>query len=322
MHVNIQNPLILNLTSMIVMLVLVVISLSVGVADFSWSEILYGVNQDSLSLLLVSRLPRTLAIILAGASLAIAGTILQVVLRNRFVSPSMVGATQSSGLGLLLISLLFPASSLLLKMGVATFFAVLTMLLFMRLVDKLPPTQYLIVPLIGIVFGGIIDSMTVFIAYQTEMMQMLSVWQFGDFSAILSGRYEWLWITAVLIVLAYLLADQLTIVGLGDDIAINLGINKKFISRFAIGVVSMVSAVVVITVGSIPFVGLVVPNIVSHIIGDQLRRCLPAVAILGASALLLCDIIGRTIRFPYEVPVATVFGVVGAIIFLWLLLRK
>lgn len=321
MYLNTRNPLVLNIASIIFMVLLITISLSVGVADFSWKEIL-EVGEESRGLFFASRLPRTLAIILAGASLAIAGTIIQVVLRNRFVSPSMVGATQSSGLGLLLVSLFFPASSLFTKMGVATFMAVLSMTLFMRLIEKLPPTQYLMVPLIGIVFGGIIDSITVFIAYQTELMQMLSVWQFGDFSAVLSGRYEWLWITAVLILLAYLLADQLTIVGLGDDVAINLGVDKRLISWFAIGLVAMVSAVVVVTVGSIPFVGLVVPNIVSRIMGDKLRHCLPAVALLGASALLLCDIIGRVIRFPYEVPVATVFGVVGAVIFLWLLLKK
>ncbi|MGP5216194.1 ABC transporter permease [Psychrobacter celer] len=304
---------------------LVLLSLSIGVADFSWSGIFHSLinhsaNSDS-SLLLVSRIPRTIAIILTGVAMAVAGMIMQVVLKNRFVEPSMVGATQSAALGLLVVSLLFPASALLVKMSVATVSAVFGMMLFMLLIRRIPPTDYLMIPLIGIVFGGIIEAVTTFIAYQTETLQMLSVWQFGDFSGVLSGRYELLWLTGALCVLAYIIADKLTIVGLGDNIALNLGISKRQVTWLGVGMVAMMSAIVVVTVGMIPFIGLVVPNIVSRLMGDKLRRSLPAVALLGASAVLLCDIIGRSIRYPFEVPVATVFGVVGTVLFLWLLLR-
>lgn len=318
-------PWLINLGSLILMGLLVLLSLSIGVADFSWSGIFHSLlnhsaNSDS-SLLLVSRIPRTLAIILTGVAMAVAGMIIQVVLKNRFVEPSMVGATQSAALGLLVVSLLFPASALIIKMGVATFSAVIGMMVFMALIHRIPPADFLMIPLIGIVFGGIIEAVTTFIAYQTETLQMLSVWQFGDFSGVLAGRYELLWLTGGLCVLAYIIADKLTIVGLGDNIALNLGISKRQVTWLGVGMVAMMSAVVVVTVGMIPFIGLVVPNIVSRLMGDKLRRSLPAVALLGASAVLLCDIIGRSIRYPFEVPVATVFGVVGTVLFLWLLLR-
>lgn len=318
-------PWLINSASLFIMGLLVLLSLSVGVADFSWSGILqslvsHSANSDS-SLLLVSRIPRTIAIILTGIAMAVAGMIIQVVLKNRFVEPSMVGATQSAALGLLVVSLLFPASALIVKMGVATIAAVLGMMLFMLLIHRIPPTDFLMIPLIGIVFGGIITAITTFIAYQTETLQMLSVWQFGDFSAVLAGRYELLWLTGALCILAYIIADKLTIVGLGDNIALNLGISKRQVTWAGVSMVAMMSAVVVVTVGMIPFIGLVVPNIVSRLMGDKLRRSLPAVALLGASAVLLCDIIGRSIRYPFEVPVATVFGVVGTLLFLWLLLR-
>lgn len=318
-------PWLINTASLIMMGLLVLLSLSIGVADFSWSGIFHSLinhsaNSDS-SLMLVSRIPRTIAIILTGVAMAVAGMIMQVVLKNRFVEPSMVGATQSAALGLLVVSLLFPASALLVKMSVATVSAVFGMMLFMVLIRRIPPTDYLMIPLIGIVFGGIIEAVTTFIAYQTETLQMLSVWQFGDFSGVLAGRYELLWLTGALCVLAYIIADKLTIVGLGDNIALNLGISKRQVTWLGVGMVAMMSAVVVVTVGMIPFIGLVVPNIVSRLMGDKLRRSLPAVALLGASAVLLCDIIGRSIRYPFEVPVATVFGVVGTVLFLWLLLR-
>ena len=318
-------PWLINTASLIVMGLLVLLSLSIGVADFSWSGIFHSLinhsaNSDS-SLMLVSRLPRTIAIILTGIAMAVAGMIIQVVLKNRFVEPSMVGATQSAALGLLVVSLFFPASALIIKMGVATIAAVFGMMLFMLLIHRIPPTDFLMIPLIGIVFGGIIDAITTFIAYQTETLQMLSVWQFGDFSSVLAGRYELLWFTGLLCIIAYIIADKLTIIGLGDNIALNLGISKRHVTWIGVGMVAMMSAVVVVTVGVIPFIGLIVPNIVSRIMGDKLRRSLPAVALLGASAVLLCDIIGRSIRYPFEVPVATVFGVVGTVIFLWLLLR-
>ncbi|WP_312752747.1 ABC transporter permease [Psychrobacter sanguinis] len=320
------SPMLLNILSVLLLIALILVSLSVGVADFSWQGLWQALTQQSVSndlqLLLVSRLPRTLAIILTGASLAVAGMILQVVLKNRFVDPSMVGATQSAGLGLLLVGLYLPSSSLFCKMLIATLCAIVGMVLFMRLIKHLPAADILMVPLVGIVFGGIIEAVTTFIAYETESLQMLSVWRFGDFSTILSGRYELLYATGALALVAYFLADKLTIVGLGDAIAINLGVNQRLMTWFVILTVAMISAVVVVTVGAIPFVGLVVPNIISRLMGDSLRRCLPAVALFGSSLVLLCDVIGRSIRYPFEVPVATVFGVIGAVIFLWLLLRK
>ncbi len=323
-HIKIA-PWLINTISLIVMGFLVLLSLSIGVADFSWSGIFHSfithsANSDS-SLLFVSRIPRTIAIILTGIAMAVAGMIIQVVLKNRFVEPSMIGATQSAALGLLVVSLFFPASALIIKMSVATITAVFGMMLFMLLIHRIPPTDFLMIPLIGIVFGGIIDAITTFIAYQTETLQMLSIWQFGDFSSVLAGRYELLWLTGGLCIIAYIIADKLTIIGLGDNIALNLGISKRQVTWIGVGMVAMMSAVVVVTVGVIPFIGLVVPNIVSRIMGDKLRRSLPAVALLGASAVLICDIIGRSIRYPFEVPVATVFGVVGTVVFLWLLLR-
>ena len=310
----------LNLFSLAALIVLFVVSLSIGVADFSWRH-LFNMS-DEWQLLLTSRLPRTFAIVLTGASLAVAGMMLQILMRNRFIEPSMVGATQSASLGLLTMALLFPATSLMLKMSVASVAALLGMLVFMLLIRRLPPTAQLMVPLVGIIFGSIIESATVFIAYETESLQMLSVWHQGDFSGVLLGRYELLWLAGILALSAYFIADQLTILGLGETVSVNLGLNHRTILWISLVIVALITALVVVTVGGIPFIGLVVPNIVSRLMGDKLRQSLPAVALMGAAMVLLCDIIGRVIRYPFEVPVATVFGVVGTVLFLYLLLRK
>lgn len=311
------KPFSLNLTNLLLLAALFAVSLSVGVADFRWSDV-FSLS-DSTELMLVSRLPRTFAIVLTGASMAVAGMIMQILMRNRFVEPSMAGASQSAALGLLLMSLLLPAAPLPVKMSVA---ALIGMLVFMLLIRRLPPTAQLMVPLVGIIFGGVVEAVATFIAYENEMLQMLGVWQQGDFSSVLLGRYELLWITGGLAVFAYLIADQLTILGLGETVSVNLGLNRTAILWSGLIIVALITSLVIVTVGNIPFIGLVVPNIISRLIGDRLRQSLPAVALLGASLVLLCDILGRVIVFPFEIPVSTVFGVLGTALFLWLLLRK
>ena len=312
----------LTLITVALTLVLFAVSLSVGVAEFSWAKLFSGSLNDSTQVMITSRLPRTFAIVLTGASMGVAGMIMQILLKNRFVEPSMVGASQSATLALLLMALLLPAAPLLVKMSVAAVAALLGMLLFMMLVRRLPPTAQLLVPLVGIIYGGVIEAVYTFIAYEADMMQLISFWQSGDFSGVLQGRYELLWLTGILATTAYAIADQLTIVGLGESAAVNLGINPRAVLWAGLVMVALITSLVLVTVGNIPFIGLVVPNIVSLLLGDKLRAGLPAVALLGAALVLLCDIVGRVIVFPFEIPVSTVFGVLGTVLFLGLLMRQ
>lgn len=309
----------LNRLNFMLLIVLSAISLTTGVADFHWSQLFADPAQ--MQLLLISRLPRTLAVLLVGATLGIAGMVLQIVLKNRFLEPSLIGATQSAAVGILMVSLLFPATSLLWKMSFATVTALIGMAIFMLLLRHLPPHQQLMIPLVGIVFGNIIEAGTTFVAYQTDSLQLISVWFSGDFSGVLAGRYELLWLTAVLAVLVYVMADRLTIAGLGQHISTSLGVNYRQMTWLALIVVAMITAVVVVTVGQIPFIGLVVPNIVSRLAGDRLRQNLPTIALLGANLMLACDILGRTLNAPYEIPISTIFGIVGTLLFLYLLFK-
>lgn len=301
------------------LLILCPISMSVGVADFSWSDVFQQPEQTQL--FFVSRLPRTFAIILVGATLSIAGMVLQIVLKNRFIEPSMIGASQSAALGILIATLLFPATPLLAKMSFATVCALIGMAIFMFLMRNLPPHQKLMLPLIGIIFGNVIESITTFIAYETDSLQLLSVWFAGDFSGVLAGRYELLWITAGLAFLVYIMADRLSIAGLGQNISTSLGINYQQMTWFALIIVAMITALIVVTIGQIPFIGLVVPNIISRLAGDRLRQNLPTVVLFGANLMLACDIVGRVINAPFEVPISTIFGIIGTLIFLYLLFR-
>ena len=170
--------------------------------------------------------------------------------------------------------------------------------------------------------GGVIGAVTTFFGYRFNLMPSLLAWSMGDFSGVLRGRYELLWFGLAGTVMAYIAADRFTVAGMGQDFTTNLGLNYKLVMRLGLVIVSIVSAVVLVSVGSIPFLGLIVPNVVSLMIGDNMRRTVPWVAVLGAAFVLACDILGRILRFPYEIPISVVVGTIGSGLFLYLLLRK
>ncbi|KQN77859.1 ABC transporter permease [Devosia sp. Leaf64] len=303
-------------------LVLALLSLFVGVSDVSLGALFSTSPEDRpMQVLLISRLPRTLAIILSGSAMAVAGLVMQMIVRNRFVEPSTAGISESASLGFLLATLLVPGWPLMGKMLISAGFALAGTALFLRILRAVPLREVMLVPLVGIMLGGIIGAVTSFIAYRFELLPSLLAWNMGDFSGVLRGRYELLWVGLGCAVLAYIAADRFTVAGMGRDFTTNLGLNYQRVMVLGLIIVSLVSAAVLVTAGSIPFLGLIVPNLVSLMVGDNMRRTVPWVAITGAAFVLACDILGRVIRYPYEIPISVVVGVIGSAVFLYLLLR-
>ena len=159
-------------------------------------------------------------------------------------------------------------------------------------------------------------------ALQTNTLQSLGVWFAGSFTAILRGHYEPLWIVAGVAVAVFWVADRFTVAGLGEEVATNVGINYNQVILLGTGLVAVATGVVTVVVGNLPFLGLIVPNVVSMVRGDDLRSNLPWVCLLGVAIVTVCDLLGRTIIAPFEVPVSLILGVVGAAVFILLLLRQ
>lgn len=296
---------------------LALVSLGIGVIDL-WST----PKADLWPLIRDSRFPRTVAALLTGAALAISGQIMQLIARNRFVEPMTAGTGQSAALGILITVVLFPGASVAVKMALASGMALVGSLGVFAIIRRLPPTQPLLVPLVGLIYGGMIGAGVTYAAVQTDMLQFLEIWMNGEFSGTLRGRYELLWIAGLAAGLSYVVADQLSILGLGEAISTSLGLNYQQVVMIGLVVISVVTGLTVVTVGMIPFVGLVVPNIVSRMSGDNLRRSLPVTAMAGAGLVLAADMLGRVVIHPFEMPVGTIIGVVGAGLFLWLLYSK
>ena len=306
---------------LITLLVFSVLSLFIGVSSVSPLDI-FDLSEAQKQVLLVSRVPRLISIIIAGMSMSIVGLIMQQLSRNKFVSPTTAGTLDSARLGILVSMMIFTAASPLQKMLVSFVFALAGTLIFMKILDKVKFKDAVFIPLIGLMFGSIISSISTFLAYQNDLIQNMSSWMQGDFSMIMSGNYELMFVSIPLLFIAYFYANKFTIAGMGEDFSKSLGLKYRQVVNIGLIISALVTASVVLSVGVIPFLGLIIPNIVTIYQGDHLKNTLIHTALLGAVFVLFCDIIGRVIIYPYEIPISLTVGVIGSGIFIYLLLRR
>ncbi|MCA1216248.1 ABC transporter permease [Bacillus amyloliquefaciens] len=306
---------------LLLLAVLACTSIFIGVEDLSPLDI-FHLNKEQAGTLFDSRLPRLVSIIIAGMSLSICGLIMQQISRNKFVSPTTAGTMDWARLGILISLMLFTSASPLVKMSIAFVFALAGNLLFMKILERIKFNDAIFIPLVGLMLGNIVSSIATFIAYKYDLIQNLSSWLQGDFSLVVKGRYELLYLSIPLVIIAYVYADKFTVAGMGESFSVNLGLKYKRVVNIGLIIVSLIASLVILTVGMLPFLGLIIPNMVSIYKGDNLRSSLPHTALLGAVFVLFCDILGRVIIFPYEISIGLMVGVIGSGIFLYMLLRR
>ncbi|MFC7400867.1 ABC transporter permease [Citricoccus sp. GCM10030269] len=303
------------LLGVVLTLGLVAVSLFVGVYDIASAE-------GGWEMFFITRVPRTIALVLAGAAMAMSGLVMQLMTQNRFVEPTTTGTTEWAGLGLLLTMIVVPNASIVDRMLGAVLFAFIGTMVFFLFLQRVTLKSSLIVPIIGIMLGAVVGAFSTYIALQTEMLQQLGIWFAGSFTGVVRGRYELLFIVLAIAVLIFILADRFTVAGLGKDIATNVGLNYTMILLSGVAMIAIVTGVTTVVIGSLPFLGLIVPNVVSLFRGDNLRTNLPWVCLVGVWVVTVCDIIGRTVIMPFEVPVSLILGIVGAAVFIGLLVRR
>ena len=303
------------LLGLAIVLALLAVSLFVGQYD-----ILNG--EDGWRMFAITRIPRTVALVLAGAAMAMSGLVMQLLTQNRFVEPSTTGTTEWAGLGLLFVMYFIPAANILERMLGAVVFSFIGTMVFFLFLRRVSLRSSLIVPIIGIMLGAVVSSVSTFFALQTDMLQSLGVWFAGSFTSVMQGQYEVLWIVLLVVIAVFFFADRLTVAGLGEEIATNVGLNYNRMVLIGTGLIAVATGIVTVVVGSLPFLGLIVPNIVSMFRGDDLRSNLPWVVLLGVGIVTVCDLIGRTIIAPFEIPVSVILGIVGAVVFVTLIVRQ
>ncbi|MFY8329208.1 ABC transporter permease [Vagococcus carniphilus] len=297
-----------------------VLSLFVGVQSISITHLFQFSDLEQL-VFWNTRIPRTASLIIAGATSSVCGLIMQHLTQNKFVSPTTAGTMDSARLGMLVAMLFFPASSILTRSFIAFIFAFLGTYLFIQLIKKIPEKNQIMIPLVGVMFGNIIGSVVTFFAYQFQLIQNMTSWLQGNFATVTKGDYELIYVSVPILIICYFFAYKFTIVGMGEDIAVNVGLNYERTQMLGLLLVAVASSVTLVTIGGLPFLGVIIPNIVSQFYGDQMKQTLWITAVSGSLFLVMCDILSRVIRQPYEVPVSLIVGVIGSIIFIVLLVK-
>ena len=254
--------------------------------------------------------------------MSVAGLIMQQLCRNKFVSPTTGATISSAQLGILLALLFLPHSTLRSRAGFAFVTAILGTWLFVWFIQRIRFKDVVLVPLVGIMFGNVVSGVTSYLAYKYEMTQALSSWLTGHFSMVLKGRYEIVYLVVPLVILAFLFANHFNIVGMGRDFSQNLGVHYNLVLFLGLTIAAMITASVVVVVGSISYIGLIVPNVVAMFKGDKLRGTLADTALFGAVFVLACDMLGRVVIAPYELPIELIVGIIGSILFVALLLYR
>lgn len=293
-------------------------SLLLGAQHMAWSTV-WTLSGDAWLTLTASRLPRLAALVLTGVGLAVCGVILQHIVRNKFVEPATSGGLDAAKLGILVALTVAPASGVRGRMLFALVFCFATSLIFVAIVRHIRAKNMVLIPVIGLMYSGVLSAIAEFYAYRNNNLQSMQGWLLGDFSKIVQGNYEIVYLILPIVALTYLYAHRFTVLGMGEGMATSLGLNYPGTVALGLMLVAVTVSATVITVGAIPFVGLVVPNLVALHYGDNLGRTLPVVALGGASLLLACDIFGRLIIYPFEVPVGLTAGGIGGVLFLVLI---
>lgn len=305
----------------VVLLILSFGSLFIGVLDIDIAG-LTGGDVRQWEVFVISRLPRLLAILCTGVGMSVAGLIMQQLCMNKFVSPT-TGATLSSAQFGILLALLFLSSANLWGLVIFSFItAIAGTLLFVWFIQRIQFKDTVMVPLVGIMFGNVINGCINFLAYKYDMTQSISAWLVGHFSSIIRGNYEIVYLVVPLVIIAFLFANHFNIVGMGKDFSQNLGVPYNLVLTMGLCIAAMITASIVVIVGSISYIGLIVPNLVAMFKGDKIRGTIIDTALFGAIFVLVCDMIGRVVIAPYELPIELIIGIVGSIVFIGLLLYR
>ena len=268
------------------------------------------------------RLPRTAAAVLAGAALGVAGALIQSVLNNSMASPNVIGVNAGAGLGALLAASLVSGAAALLP-G-AAFAGALAAALFIWMLAAVAGLSRTTLILAGVTVSSILTAcMNTLKLLFPDAAVGSTAFLLGTLSGVTTAQLQralpWL---AAGFVLAALLAADLNVLQLGEDMAAGLGLPVARVRFAALLTAALLAGAAVSFAGLLGFVGLLAPHIARRLVGGDNRRLLPVTALASADLMLLCDVAARVLFAPFELPVGVLLSLVGGPFFLFLLLRR
>lgn len=324
-----KKTLIVTLTLFGVMVCAAAASLAIGAVAVPFSSIvsfLTGsmVSDEHRTILLSIRLPRVLLAMVAGGGLSVAGAVFQALLRNPLAEPYILGISSGGTVGAVLAIGLGAGFSLI-SVPLASFAGSLVVMVLVYTIatryGKVDPTTLL---LAGVMVGAFFQAIILLlVTLLHQEVRHAFLWLMGNLS---SATFSRLAVVAPVVILAsgclYLLSPAYNVVATGDEAAAHLGIHVEYVRRLSYILASLITGFIVSISGVIGFVGLLIPHIGRLVFGYDHRVLLPASFFLGATFLMLVDVISRTLISPAEIPVGTVTAALGAPVFIWLLRKK
>ncbi|MBS6504021.1 MAG: iron ABC transporter permease [Clostridium sp.] len=271
-----------------------------------------------------NRLPRFTAVLVVGGFLAVAGSIMQGITRNYLASPSLMGVNDGSAFLITIAMVFYPGLSngslILVSIIGSVIGAVLVLGIGSSIKNGLSPVRLAI---IGTIVGSFLSSLGSAIAMYFQVSQSISSWYNTKVHTVNSDLLKIIIPIGVIgIIVAIIIAKDITISSLGEDIAISLGQRTNIVKYLSMGAVVLLTATSVALVGKIAFVGLVIPNITRMIVGHDYKYIIPYSLIGGAFFLGLCDLLSRYIAFPFETPIGIVTAIIGVPFFLYMIKTK
>jgi iron complex transport system permease protein len=277
----------------------------------------------------VARMPRVLAGAVVGAALASAGVVLQALLRNPLATPFTLGVSAGAALGAILaitfgaVVTVGPFSPVPLASLGGAFAAAAVVYVMATRPGRAMSTSILL--LAGVTLNSFFSALILFVQYMADFTDAYRTlrWMMGDLDV---GSFQPIFAALPLVGLAFLifaaLPSSLNLLSVGSDVAATRGVDVGRAQRLAFVSSALATSAAVSLAGPIGFVGIVVPHLVRLMAGVDHRIVLPASALFGASFLVACDLVARTVLAPVEVPVGIVTAILGGPFFLWLLVRK
>ncbi|ARJ40470.1 iron ABC transporter permease [Sporosarcina ureae] len=308
------------------LLIAAVLSLMIGPVSFSLQEIWDGifVANDTMERRIVweLRFPRVLVGMIVGVSLAVAGAILQGVMRNPLADPGIIGVSSGAGLAATIIMIIYPAYIMFLPL--AAFLGALTTAVVIYALSWRGGASPLRIILVGVAINAVIGAcMSALMLLYSDRVQAVLPWLAGGIAGVGWVQFEMIiYYALAAFVLAIFSVKHIRILRLGDEVAKLLGHNVER-SRFFLIVLSTLLAGMAVSVsGLIGFVGLVVPHIMRSIVGGDYRFLLPASALGGGLLVVVADTIARTLFNPIELPVGILLSFLGGPFFLYLIQKR
>lgn len=303
------------------------LSLCLGPVSISLQDVLSALLGQSGSstaahIVLLARLPRTCGCLLAGAALATAGAVIQGVLNNPLAAPNTIGINAGAGLAVAMWGALLPTAASLIPLAafLGAFGGVLLVLFIAERAGAARITLVLAGVAVSNIFSAGIDAV---ITLFPDALNGYSDFRVGGLENLSMERLiPAFWVILAALVLLFSLAGDLDILLLGSDTAQSLGLAVKPLRLTFLALAALLAGAAVSFAGLLGFVGLVIPNLMRSLIGEESRPLLAASALGGAGGLTLCDLLGRLIFAPYELPVGIVLSLLGGPFFICLLLRQ